>query len=167
MTDKLNATYKRASRACHVGAVCMYTLALLMLLLTLTFVYAFTQLSVFDGILDISGRALLLVPLALVFVATVLLGEFFRCFRHTRSPFGTQQSRKILIAGLLFVAAAVFDSIPLASFDVALFPDSSFGVASPSYGLDMKVVVLAVFLICLSFVVRYSNALKEDSDSIV
>ena len=32
-------------------------------------------------------------------------------------------------------------------------------------GIDLKVVVMVVFLACLAMVVRYGNVLKEDSDS--
>lgn len=39
-------------------------------------------------------------------------------------------------------------------------------IISTTAGPDLKVIVMIVFLICLAMVVRYGDALKEDSDSI-
>lgn len=33
--------------------------------------------------------------------------------------------------------------------------------------LDLKIIAVVIFLVCLAMVVRYGDALKEDSDSFV
>lgn len=71
------------------------------------------------------------------------------------------------MAGLLFALRTALDAFTASPAYKASVSDGSthvFVVAGP--GPDLKVVVMVVFLICLAMVIRYGNALKEDSDSI-
>ena len=101
-------------------------------------------------------------------VATFLLALFLSKFSHGNSPFGGTQNRRLVLAGAALVIRAILDSF------TAMFASTTYEFANspaitfmPTATLDLKVVVMVVFLVCLAMVVRYGDALKEDSDAFV
>lgn len=88
--------------------------------------------------------------------SVVLIAEFLRHFHRDDSPFSRAQSIRLMGSAGLLAARALLDLVAAAAPSLP----------AAEGAVDLKVVVLAVFLACLSVVVRYGNALKEDSDSI-
>lgn len=105
--------------------------------------------------------------LASISISILLLAEFLRNFARGVTPFGTAQYCRLLIAAALLVAKTVLDSIvpPFGPVSVDGIPSTI--TFDSGAGLDLKVVVMVVFLVCLAMVVRYGDALKEDSDAFV
>lgn len=166
MPEDLSREYQRARRASLAGASCMYLLTALVLINLGVIVFALLGTSSLDELPPLQ-QAVAPVGIALVAAAVSLLGEFLRHFGRDSSPFGRRQSRRLLAAGLLLVVKALLDTAfepPLVRDAVAMGPARIFVTTQP--GLDLKTVVMVVFLICLAMVVRYGDALKEDSDSI-
>lgn len=164
MPENVVESYRHARRIARVGAVCLYAMTGLLTLIMVVVVIATLR----------GGPSQWLSVLGLVarntaaIVATVLLAEFLRNFRNEGSPFGRRQSLRLSAAGALLFAHTISDSLfGTAAYDVALV-DGPVPISVGSWsGLDPMVVSLAVFLFCLGMVVRYSKALKDDSDSIV
>ena len=166
MPESLIREYRRAKLASLAGAICMYLFSCISLLITAAFVIAiFTNVQLDAG--NLTYCICVVAGLFSATLSTVLLGSFFRHFSKDPSPFGKHQSCRLLAASLLLMLRTLLDTfakspeymIPLRAVDPDIF------VASGP-GPDLKVVVMVVFLICLAMVIRYGNALKEDSDSI-
>ena len=166
MPESLIREYRCAKRASLVGATCMYIFSCASLFITITFIVTFLS----DGCTDENSlpyRIFVIASLLFTTFSTTLLGSFFRHFCKDPSPFGRHQSLRLLMAGLLFALRTALDAFTASPAYKTSVSDSSthvFVVAGP--GPDLKVVVMVVFLICLAMVIRYGNALKEDSDSI-
>ena len=112
-------------------------------------------------------NALLATSQVIAIVATALLGRFLRHFATDAAPFCTAQSSRLavvtaLIAGRVLLNAALRCAYGTAG-PVAVPALSGLLGAQAALGL----VALGTFLACLSMVVRYGDALKKDSDSIV
>ncbi|ERL08455.1 hypothetical protein HMPREF1316_1997 [Olsenella profusa F0195] len=72
------------------------------------------------------------------------------------------------MAGFLLIVTIVLGGllpnigeIPVSNNVIPIFVSTERG------GIELNAVILAVFLFCLAYLVRYGNALKEDSDSIL
>lgn len=154
----------RAQRACKFGAICMYCIAAISLLMDALYLYTLTQTATL-GFLTMGQRIATAIDGATSTIWMILLAEFLRNFRKG-SPFGKSQSLRLLVAGL---ALAVQTATNI------LFPSGAFqenvrelGVTVTSQSdIDLKVIAMIVFLIALSLVIRYGDALKQDSDSIL
>lgn len=163
MPERIRREYRIASRFSAVGATLIYALGIYCLFTIVVFLAAF----IFNPSGENNIRALWPIAFASHISITgsvFLLAEFLRHFRDTSSPFNKQQSARLTIAALLLVIRLLIDCI-VPTFD-------SLSVATgitlvPQSGLDLKVVVMVVFLVCLAMVVRYGDALKEDSDAFV
>lgn len=160
MPERLDRDYRFARRASRVGAAALYGIAALSLMIGLGF---FLLCAPPDS--GCAGYRLIGLAVAGVFtISVVLLAEFLRHFGQDSSPFGERQFLRLVSAALLMGVRAVFD---------ALAPVSR--IASPSgtipvvthIDLDLKIISVVIFLVCLAMVVRYGDALKEDSDSFV
>ena len=100
-------------------------------------------------------------------VATISLAEFLRSFGKDGRPFGRGQSVRLAVAGSLIVLSTLLDLFtPALTWSIRLVDGSAPVNISTQPGIDPMMVSLAVFFACLAIVVRYGNALKEDSDSI-
>lgn len=100
-------------------------------------------------------------------VATISLAEFLRSFGKDGRPFGRGQSVRLTVAGSLIVLSTLLDLFtPALTWSIQLVDGPVPVNISTQPGIDPMMVSLAVFFACLALVVRYGNALKEDSDSI-
>lgn len=162
MIEELSKPYKHAQIASKVGAYLLYFLSLVCLSVPLVYLYAFTQTSSMDQF-DSSWQLLTVIGLFATVVFIFLLAEFLRHFGRDTSPFGRKQSARLLAAGLLLVLRTVVDALTSTSAFTVQIADG-LSLTSTS-GVDLKVIAIIVFLICLAMVVRYGNALKVDSDS--
>lgn len=112
-------------------------------------------------------NALLATSQVIAIITMALLGRFLRHFATDAAPFRTAQSSRLvvvtaLIAGRVLLNAALRCAYGTAG--LAAIPALS-GLLGAQAALGL--VALGTFLACLSMVVRYGNALQEDSDSIV
>ena len=165
MPESVEKEYRLAQKASKLGAGCMYCFAALSivplaLLCTTVFLYGSHS----------SDEAIPLLSSSIGHLATsasiALLGNFLRCFGHSPSPFGKQQSHRLIASSVLLGLRTFLDAsfiVPPAELHLT---DNAHFLVSATAGPDLKVIVMIVFLICLAMVVRYGDALKEDSDSI-
>lgn len=162
--DKLQKELVRAQRACSVACICMYVLVALFSLIALGYFFVITQTDSLDFLTRGQTFALLVdVTSGLLWV--ILMAEFLRHFAKG-NPFGRTQSLRLLLAGLALAVRTFFDALfPGAQFDTSV-PELGTAVTSQA-DIDLKVVAMIVFLIALSLIVRYGDALKQDSDSIL
>lgn len=144
----------------------MYLFSVISVVILISFLFLFLSSGDYSSINGLY-QLLVTVGLTCTFLSTVLLGNFLRHFGHDSSPFGKCQSIRLVIAGILYAFRAIIDSLVVDPvYEVPLLPGNSQILVSSEPNPDLKVVVMVVFLICLAMVIRYGNALKEDSDSI-
>lgn len=145
----------------------MYVIAAFSAVTLICFLYAILKVGVLNSLPPLSGLVALGRTLSTT-IAIALLGEFLRHFVSDSSPFGKRQSLRLLFAGLLFSLRMFIDcSTHEQPYELPVTTSTSFElILTTTAGPDLKVIVMIVFLICLAMVVRYGDALKEDSDSI-
>lgn len=165
MPEAVEQEYRRAQRASKIGAGCMYALAALTLIPLILFcATGATSIDFFGG--DARAFITILIGLLATSGSVSLLGSFLQHFGHCPSPFGKKQSLRILLSGVLLGLRTITDSLcDIPSRHFVISSDATLFISS-QLGPDLKVIVMIVFLICLAMVVRYGDALKEDSDSI-
>ncbi len=103
---------------------------------------------------------------ALTIATFVLFAEFFRNLTKEASPFGGRQSLRLIIAAVAGLSCRVLESVvtigPFSSISANMPIPLVKTADSPMFFSDLAVFS---FLICFALVIKYSNALKEDSDS--
>lgn len=162
--DDLNDELRRAQQACRVACTCMYIIVAFFLLIAFVFIYTMTRTDSL-AFLTSMQRFGLLIDIGAGTVWVILMAEFLRHFAKG-NPFGKAQSLRLFLAGITLTIRTLFDGIiPGALFDVDI-PELGTAVSSQA-DIDLKVVAMIVFLIALSLIVRYGDALKQDSDSIL
>ncbi len=159
-TERLDRDYRRARSATRAGGVALYVLAAFDLIAAVKcHLLALPQ--------DLLGGSPLR-PLAVLICAgisvspIVPLAEFLRRFgRLDHPPFGDGQAARLVVAAILMVPGALLDMVvPLgqaASAELSFSPTRAY--------LSLKISSVIIFLVCLAMIVRYGDALKEDSDS--
>lgn len=167
MPERLVRDYRIAQRMSRAGAIALYAIAALCLVVGIVFIVSVAQQNVsITTVIFQVGLALF--TSALLIAAVTLLAEFLRHFGTDRSPFGKTQSRRLLGSAVLFSIRVLLDSF---IFPVGFLPELGGSLSIPptttQINLDLKVVAVVVFLVCLAMVVRYGDALKEDSDAFV
>lgn len=165
MPEELAKEYRRARTMSRLGAASMYLFATALCLILGIHILGFVQNGSLLSNITISEQVIAITSLAFIIVSVILLAEFLRHFGSDSSPFGKRQSLRLLIAAACFAIRSAMDSlIPSVSSTAPVGEAASLAYSSyPT--IDLKVVVMVVFLACLAMVVRYGNALKEDSDS--
>ncbi len=154
MPEEVRGSYIAAQRSAQIATFVMAIIVALQALIFIT--YLITLAEAARSLANVLRLFAMLVTIG----ATVLLASFFWCFGRDRSPFGRRQSFRLAGAGALFLMRMTLD---------ALIPSA---VANGTPGLtehpevNLQIVTIIVFLGCLAMVMRYGEALKEDSDSI-
>lgn len=142
----------------------MYVIVAFFLLIALAFIYTMARTDSLDFLTD-AQKLGLLIDVGAGVTWVILMAEFLRHFAKG-NPFGKAQSLRLFLAGIALAIRTLFDGmIPGALFD-ANVPELNTTVSSQA-DIDLKVVAMIVFLIALSLIVRYGDALKQDSDSIL
>ena len=163
MPERIKREYRLARIFSTVGAVFLYLL----------FIYCLIALVLLAAVLALHHPttptrslfpALALMSHVSTAGAVLFMAEFLRRFRKAGSPFSSRQSLRLSGAAALLVVRTLIDQL-VPTFDP--IATSAGAVIVPQSGLDLKVIVMIVFLICLAMVVRYGDALKEDSDAFV
>lgn len=166
MPEAVEKEYRLARRTSTAGAACMFLLSALSVIPLVHLVFTFLTSSTFQ---HIGAQTILATMIGLLSTTTsvFLFGRFFWHFGHRPSPFGRRQSYRLLFASILLGFRTYIDvACPIPPMESTGIDGSNFILASTTAGPDLKVIVMIVFLICLAMVVRYGDALKEDSDSI-
>ena len=162
--DNLKDELRRAQLVCRIACICMYAIVAFFLLIAFVFIYAMTQTDSLDFLTSVQ-RLGLLIDIGAGTVWVILMAEFLRHFAKG-NPFGKAQSLRLFLAGTALTIRTLFDGmIPGVLFDASV-PELGTTVSSQA-DIDLKVVAMIVFLIALSLIVRYGDALKQDSDSIL
>ena len=154
----------KAQRTCFFACLCMYLVVGLNVLIGIVYLYALTQTQSLTFLTDAqSMRSFADILLGIVFSA--MLAEFLRHFSKG-NPFGSGQSARLFVSGAALALRSVFDVLnPLGPYEANV---AGLGAAVTSQAdIDLKVIAMIVFLFSLSAVIRYGNALKQDSDSIL
>ena len=159
MPEELKNEYRHAKTASLVGSICMY----LMALFCLAILAIFCIMGPSEPIGTFLSEAASLVT---ILVSVVYLAQFLRHFAAGSTPFGRAQSRRLIVASVFLALRAAMDShLPVFSYINQPSHQNVLQGTGGLQGIDLKVVVMVVFLACLAMVVRYGNVLKEDSDS--
>lgn len=166
MPERIQSEYRRARLAASIGTYSMYLISLFGLLILIAYCFQLPNIAV---LMPNSVGKIIINAAALVFtcISTVLLAEFFRNFSKGSSPFGKWQTVRLITAGILFTLRLAIDWTAPIDIEPALNVIGQFVQVTSQPGPDLKVVVMVVFLVCLAMVVRYGDALKEDSDAFV
>ncbi len=162
MPERLAAEYAKARQASRLGSILLYLIG-------------FICASVF--VLYLSALYLSEIPLVwwliplgslVSFLASDLfLAEFLRHFGRGSMPFGKGQYKRLLFSALFLAFRLCLDGLsPIFLNTVSLESVHQFSFV-PQDGVDPKLILMVVFLVCLAMVVRYGDALKEDSDAFV
>lgn len=161
MPERLTRDYRHAKMVTRVGALALHLITILSVCICLVIAAL-----IFDD--EGFGHTphcliLSLIGMGVFAIATFCLAEFLRHFGLDQSPFGKEQSARLLVAAVLLAIKTVVDmALPTLSQDPSPSADLVFRA-----DIDLKVVAVVVFLVCLAMVVRYGDALKEDSDAFV
>ncbi|MCR8908077.1 MULTISPECIES: hypothetical protein [Atopobiaceae] len=162
MDSSLNRECRVARRWSRFGAVALHGAAGLGTIAEI----AFCLLLVRKGLPDVRDILLFEVPLVLSQCMTLgtifLLAEFLRHFCRDDSPFGGAQSTRLVMTSVLLLGHLLLELVVAGTAPAGALESLALDV-----DLDLKGAVLMVFLVCLAMVVRYGNALKEDSDAFV
>ena len=166
MPEHIVQEYRRARRVAHFGSYALYFITALEVIILFTFVF----IGPIESHLDIKflvGWLASIVGTCLIISTTILLSSFLSRFSRNEDPFGKKQFHRIVLAGISLAARAVIDGLTTAFEPKTLQLAETSVTFMPTATLDLKVVVMVVFLVCLAMVVRYGDALKEDSDAFV
>ena len=100
-------------------------------------------------------------------VTMALLGKFLRHFATDASPFCPSQSVRLVVVAALIAGRALLNAALRCTYGTA--GPAPVPALSGLLGTQetLGLVAFGTFLACLSMVVRYGDALKKDSDSIV
>lgn len=157
MDEHLASERRHARRWSLVGALVLHSVAAVIVVASICYYAELLRTQPPTTWQQALPEALSVLSLLVSVGSIVLVAEFLRHFCRDDAPFSRAQSVRLLGSAGLLVARTLID---LAAAAAPPLPSAE-GVVDP------KIVVLAVFLACLSMVVRYGDALKEDSDSIV
>ncbi|WP_167929991.1 hypothetical protein [Olsenella sp. SW781] len=165
MPEPLKTEYLRAKRAARAGSIVMYALAGFEGIVLA--VYLTSLIQVESPLQSLSWWLISILGICSSAAATLLLARFFSQFSRGKTPFGRRQFNRLLFAAMCLVIRGIADCRPSSALYQSTLPDGSSISLAPAATLDLKVVVMVVFLVCLAMVVRYGDALKEDSDAFV
>lgn len=167
MNKDLLDAHQIASRGAAVGSVILYAIVTLAVICELLHGLMLLGSKLPGTWGDPVFNALLATSQIAAAVTMALLGRFLRHFATDAAPFCTAQSSRLaavtaLIAGRVLLNAALRCAYGTTG-PVAVPALSGLLEVQAALGL----VAFGTFLACLSMVVRYGDALKKDSDSIV
>ena len=162
MPEEVKRTYLTARRSSRLAAAAMGVLGVIQLIIFALYLATFVQGGASMG--QEFAISLHLGSILSTLASTYLLGSFLWHFGGRESPFGARQSLRLAGAAILYLvrmavdaAAPVFSPVEMGNGALTLTQQS---------GIDLQLVTIVVFLACLAIVMRYGDALKEDSDSI-
>lgn len=166
MDIELEKAHRRARMSSLVAALLMLAIAALCAAMLALYLYAQSRVGSYEHLQHgwIENK---IASLTMPVLASLLFASFFLHIHRSEKPFGSSQSLKLGIAGVLLSIKYALDCIrpgippiPVPHINGILYIEQQ-GTADPT------VLVLIAFTIALAIVLRYANALQEDSDSIL
>lgn len=167
MKNDLIDARQTASRGAAVGAAILYAVVTLAVICELLHGLLLLGSKLPGTWGDPVFNALLATSQIAAAVATALLGRFLRHFVIDAEPFCPSQSARLIVAAALLMGRLLLDAALRCAFDAARLEPVPQLSALLVVQAALRVIALGTFLACLSMVVRYGDALKKDSDSIV
>ena len=166
MPEKLTREYKQARTIARFGAALLYLAGAVSLVIAALH-FAELLSSGQPSELYLTQRHLSFLSAIIMAGSITTLAEFLRHFSKGNFPFGRSQSLRLLIASALFVLRCLLDALtPTTNLSIGT-NSITLMTPDPQFTVDLKVVVMIVFLACLAMVIRYGDALKEDSDAFI
>lgn len=159
-----NTELVKAQRTCFIACLCMYLVVGLNVLIGVVYLYASVQTNSLD-FLTASQSLRSFADILLGILFSSMLAEFLRHFSKG-NPFGSGQSARLFVSGAALALRTILDALnPIGPYETSV---AGLGATVTSQAdVDLKVIAMVVFLISLSVVIRYGDALKQDSDSIL
>lgn len=162
--EELKREFDRARRVSTVGAFVMYAIAVATAVIFLIYLYVIVTAGSTSG-QESAWPVAAMLSLGAFALSNLLLGRFLWCFGNGGSPFGARQTYRLCFATAL-LAFKLAGTVMVPSFNsLEVVPGLLSLTSQPR--VDLQGVTLIVLLLSLAMVLRYGNALKEDSDSIV
>ena len=164
--DNLATERKHATIAAMIGAIAMALFAIASIAVLLFYIYAFEVVRFSTPHLNLAWWQSRITSLVLNALSPVVLAWFFTHFARSTNPWGKGQSIRLLVAGLMLTLELILDCIRPEG-DMAIVISRPHLFLEPPFLRFLPMVAPIVFIFCLAMVVRYANALQEDSDSIL
>ena len=166
--NSLGSRRKAATWACWVSAALMAVIALYMLYIAFDVAaYTVSSWDIKNARAAMAYKTAMATARAVVFL---LLAAFFFHFGRGVAPFGIGQSVRLAFVGLITGAYGVVgEFVPnwINHLPKVMFTIESISTDFEYPGSWLLFVAFGIFLICLSAVFRYGDALLEDSDNIL
>ena len=162
MPEEVKSTYLIARRSSRLAAATMGVLGVIQLIIFALYLVTITQ--EIASMRQLVIGSLRLGSILSTLASTYLLGSFLWHFGGRESPFGARQSLRLAGAAVLYLVRMAVDAAAPVLSPVEM-GDGALTLTQQS-GIDLQLVTIVVFLACLAIVMRYGDALKEDSDSI-
>ncbi len=154
---------------CRASAVVMCAISLYMLAIVANLTFG----AIADWDMLKHARAAMSYKAGMAFVRFaifILLAAFFFHFGRAKAPFGIGQTIRLLLAGLLSMFYGIFGEFGARWVNSLPKPMYAIETISTDFtypGSWLLFVAFGLFLVCLAMVVRYGDALLEDSDNIL
>lgn len=167
MNKDLLDAHQTASRGAAVGSVILYAIVTLAVICELLHGLMLLGSKLPGTWGDPVFNALLATSQIAAAVTMALLGKFLRHFATDASPFCPSQSVRLVVVAALIAGRALLNTALRCTYGTA--GPAPVPALSGLLGTQetLGLVAFGTFLACLSMVVRYGDALKKDSDSIV
>lgn len=167
MNKDLLDAHQTASRGAAVGSVILYAIVTLAVICELLHGLMLLGSKLPGTWGDPVFNALLATSQIAAAVTMALLGKSLRHFATDASPFCPSQSVRLVVVAALIAGRALLNTALRCTYGTA--GSAPVPALSGLLGTQetLGLVAFGTFLACLSMVVRYGDALKKDSDSIV
>lgn len=166
MDERLTRELRLARQIALVGTIALTFVELVYIILLGLHLAVFASLDPHEQV-DCMWVGASCFALILSTMSSIMLAAFLYHVYHSSNPFDKHQSRRLFITSFLLLIRMTFDFILDSMGQISIESGLPGITLVPQSGLDLKVVVMVVFLVCLAMVVRYGDALKEDSDAFV
>ena len=163
--DSLDRERRLVGKATLVGSLLLIPCGAMLAAILCVYIYAFLTVRQTAG-QPLSWWALMLCDAAIDLLSTLAMQVFLWHFSRDAEPFDDRQSRRLLFTGVLFVIKTILSGY-IRPFDNILVSEGPLPIELAYTGVRIGPLSMAVFVICIALVLRYGNALKEDSDSFV
>lgn len=161
--DTLTRERRLVNKATFVGSLLIAPVVAFAIVVLLLYAYAFLTVGQASGH-PISWWALVLLDSTVDVLSHLNMQLFLWHFSRDAEPFDSHQSFRLLFVGILFVMKTILSGLikPYDPIEVFAGPPP---IGLTYSGVRIGPFSMAVFVICVALVLRYGNALKQDSDS--
>lgn len=166
--DSISKERQLVTRVARVASVVMFLIFLIALVLLLFYVFVLTRVGLSDTY-PLSWWVVQIGYGAMTCLSQLYLWLFLRHFARDDEPFSSRQTTRLLSAGVCLTAKAFLSGFNKPFEELIIYecppPIGPVGIVYDGY--NPGTLGIAIFVFCVALLVRYGNALKEDSDSIL